>query len=127
MKNSQPKTNVAINQEIAPTYVPTNYIIKTDKFDLCTIKKPIKILTCMLILMFSMSLSAKTKDSLIADETYLTITKEYYKVETFNETIKSIIETKYKSNIYRIVAYRNRYNVWVYNYYFKLDKYNLVL
>lgn len=44
MKNSQPKPNVAINQEIAPNYVQTNYIIKTDKFDLSTIKKPIKIL-----------------------------------------------------------------------------------
>ena len=32
------------NIELAPNYVPTNYIIKTDKFDLCTIKKPIKVI-----------------------------------------------------------------------------------
>lgn len=42
MKNSS--TKIAIATEIAPTYVPTNYIIKTDKFDLCTIKKPIKVI-----------------------------------------------------------------------------------
>ena len=86
-----------------------------------------KKLILILLITVATTIQAKTKDSLIADETYLTITNDYCKVETFNETIRQIIESKYKSNFYRIVAYRNRYNIWVYNYYFKLDKYNLVL